>query len=1314
LNANLRSVSNPAAVRSLEQIRHALKVDALDAALCHVDRAWRSLPDEAERLAPIYGRLLALEVRDHEATLRLLLRAIEFAPDPEVAALIALAQLRLRRPEEAQGSLGAALAHYCVEPGGLLFHVAGIFLQHPSISVRGWIGRGPSLEFVGELSSSEPANVLEIRLDGKPGFAQPLRNTARTSRRSFRFQPPGIELDATVEVSSSGVALLGSGARIPADFSIDGRSTSRGRIIRGWARLGWRPARPLRLRIEDENGRCVTARTLRVPQPGWRWPFQISLRAAGLRGSRIRISAQRPDGRWEPLPDSPLLLESAVRLPRQRGIFAARARAKPAVKRAPRTDIIIPVYRGREETLACIESVLSTIDAQAQVLVVDDATEDRALQSALERMAGAGRITVLRNAENKGFAASVNLALSLHPAHDAVLLNSDTRVFGDWLDRLREAAYSEPHVGTVTPLTNSGSIASYPSPLGTSIDPAAGAALHALAGATHAGTRVEIPVGVGFCLYLRRDCLREVGDFDASLFDKGYGEETDFCLRALRRGWSHRLAVDVFVSHAGGLSFGPRRTALLDRAHRLINLRHPGYDRFISRFLAQAALPTLRRRLDERRLTAFDGRFVLIVTLALSGGVDRFVAGRCRDLRAEGYSPLVLRPAEAGSARRCELWTDALEVPNLRYDIPAELPAVTALLRALPLAGVEIQHFLHLDARLIEAVRALPLPYDVYVHDFAWICPRVTLIDGSGRYCGEPEVGICKVCVRRNGSHLGEAISVPALRSRSETWLKGARRVFAPTRDAAARLQSHFADLAVEVRPHSAPVTPAPLPPRASADKRIRVALIGAIGGHKGYRVLLACARDARARRLPIDFVVIGYTDDDAPLLKTGKVSITGRYTEAEVPHLLRHERPDVAWFPSVSPETWCYTLDHALAMGLSVLAFDLGAIAERLRAAGVGELMPLESKPASINDRLLKAGQPTSRSVQTPPLPPPGDARMGGPHLNDEPMNNKNTEPAKPVTDGALSASVQVLPLPPGLYLFSVQSAAAAVAATKDGLKLPAVHVGLGPGVRSEQVEFIAGPSTHGAWLFAKGDLLVTRINGTGATLIVSSMRAPGGDLLSIKVERLDARAEALSPAPAVAAPTPAPAKPARDSPALPIRISAHIRTRGDMSFVDVPWAGRVGSGLWIESFSVRPLERFTAKDLEYKGLTASGFETPWLSDEKMCGTKGMAVPLVGFAVRLKPSPASAAYDCEYSGYFQSGATVGPLRNGAPCRSTVANDPLEGLQIRLVKRTTASEPALRAAAATAPAPPAKSAAPARHKSGGRARSTRRLSDRRR
>jgi GT2 family glycosyltransferase/glycosyltransferase involved in cell wall biosynthesis len=1353
LHAAARSAGSQPAARTLQQIRSALRAGALDQALRHADRAWRHQSDgDAAVLAPIYGGLLALEARDHDAALRLLQRAADLTRDPDVAAQIALTLLRLRRGGEARTQLEAALAAYGVAPGSLLFQVAGEVMLETAGQAPGWIGRGPELELVGELAAAESSNVLDISLDGRPAFSQLLRPLPHEGRRAFRFQTQRLSLTARLQATVRGAALIGSGVQVAPDFGLDGRIDCRGGKLSGWVRLGWAPARPVRLRIEDERGVRITAKTGGVAQSVWQWPFQVDLRAARLRGHQLKIAAELPDGRWQALPDSPLLLEPALRLPGGRprrlpnwGSAVSRPRLTRALTRKPPlTDVIIPVYRGREHALACINAVLATLDSSARLVVVDDASDDRQLAAALDALAAAGRLTLLRNPENQGFVASVNRAMALHAAHDVVLLNSDTLVFDDWLTRLRAAAYSAAAVGTVTPLSNSGSIASYPHALGAAMAAEDGAALHALAASTHSGMRVAIPVGVGFCLYVRRDCLLDVGAFDAAVFGMGYGEETDFCLRARRRGWSHQLAADVYVYHAGGASFGARRAALLDRSQRLINLRHPRYDAFIASFLVADPLQPLRRQLDERRLMIFDGRFVLLVTLALVGGVDRFVAERCRELRTQGLHPLVLRPAAAGDTGRCELWTDALALPNLRYDIPGELAALSALLGRLRLEAIEIQHFLHLDARVIDAVRALPLPYDVFVHDYAWICPRVTLIDGTGRYCGEPAVTVCHACVRRHGSNLGERISAAALRERSASWLRGARRVICPSADAAARLRRHFPGLDVRVQPHAAPVVPVPLPARTPRAKTFRVALIGAIGEHKGYRLLLQCARDARERRLPLEFVVIGYSENDAPLLKTGKVFITGRYTEAEAPHLLRRERPDIAWLASVWPETWCYTLDYALQAGLPVAAFDLGAVAERVRSSATGVLMPIGLQPREINDRLLalaRGQRPASAnlpaSVESPLVPPGDAAKMGATQQGEKTMNNaSNAKPAQAIQQEGLSASVQVLPLPAGLYLFSVTAADPVTAKTAGLLSLPAVHVGLGPGVRAAQVEFIAGPSTEGAWLFAPGDLLVTRINGTGATLVITSLRAPGGEVLSIKVERLEARAsapDAARPAPAAVPPPSAPtarkravkpaAKAVSDGP-LPLQIEAHIRGRGDMNFADVPWAGRVAPGLWIESFSLRPLQGFSAHDIEYKGLTGSGFETPWLSDEKMCGTKGMSVPLVGFAVRLKPSAAAAAYDCEYSGYFQSRVTVGPLRNGAPCRSTVANDPLEGIQVRLVRRSPLPSSALAAAAKSAapakrnnaPRPtttPAKRRAQVPQARGRSARATRRHSTRR-
>jgi glycosyltransferase involved in cell wall biosynthesis len=1357
VSRGLRGAIGSDATHALRDVQSTLRTGQLYRALRTLDRAWRCLPHEIATLAPIYGRLLMLEARDHDAACVLLDHAAGIAPDPDIAALKILALLRLQRAAEARQHFQAAVAHYAVRTGDLLSRAASEVAGHPDIGTPGWIARGPELELVGELSSSEPSNALEIRRGGQPAFSQLLRHTGGNNRRGFRFRSPSNNVEEIIEVTSRGVPLLGSGTRPAADFHLDGVCNSRGHRLQGWVRIGWLPSSPVALRIEDERGTRRACRPERHPLTGWRWPVDIDLRASRLRGHRITISARLPDGRWRPLPNSPLLLDPALRLAGARPKALPKWPARPARFRATQilsqkaryADVIVVIAPDEAAPLARIDAVLASVQGRAGVIAVLAADGDPKLMAALDARAADGRVTSLRPSAHQKALGAVAQALALRPQHDAVIMSSNARVFDDWLPRLRAAAYSEATVGTAIPWSNAHAIASYPNTaqpgvVAPGIDAEDAPGLHALAAATHSGARVPVPVGSGTCLYLRRDCLNDVGALDSEVFADLHGIVLDFCLRAQNRGWSHRLAADVFVYQAGYND--PERSGIppMDRSQRLLNRRYPGYDRYLAEFQSQQSLQRLRRRLDERRLSAVDGRWVLIVTLALTGGVDRFVAERCRSLRARNLSPLVLRPAAAGDARRCELWTDAIDAPHLRYDVPADLPELVAVLEGLELEAIEIQHFLHLDARVIDAVRALPIPYDVIVHDYAWICPRVTLIDESLRYCGEPAVSVCRTCVRRNGSNLGEAISVPALRARSDTWLRAARRVIAPTRDTADRLRRHFEGLEVVVQPHALPVAPTPIASRVPSAHGLRVALIGAIGDHKGYSLLLACARDARARRLPIEFVVIGYTQDDATLMATGKVFVTGRYAESEAPHLIRRERPDLAWFASVWPETWCYTLDYALGAGLPVVAFGLGAIAERLRSAGVGVLLPLDLAPRQLNDRLLQLGarsaqpaQVTSHSVQTPLAPGrPGATIIAS---ADSPVQvkvnrNSNGKPAPEPPIEGLSASVQVLPLPAGLYLFSVKTAGTPAAKSNGQLALPALHVGLGPGVRSEQIEFVAGPSTEGAWLFAVGDLLVTKVKGNGATLILTSVRGPGGEVLGIKVERLDVRADAdpaaattaaprtaapvvatgasVPPTPASPVPTPA-AKSAPKGPAnipdsvasslpVPLHVQAHIRSRGDMSFAAVPWAGRIAPGLWIESFSIRPLERLGPQDIEYKGLTGTGFETPWLSEDKMCGTRGMAVPLVGFAVRLKPGSAATAYESEYSGFFKSGLTVGPLRNGAPCRSTLANDPLEGIQVRILKRSSATAPAVTV---TPPITPPRSATPsasppANHKAG--------------
>ena len=150
--------------------------------------------------------------------------------------------------------LASALSDFCVVPGGLLAHVATEFLDHPDSQATGWIGLGPALEFVGEIKGDEATHALDVRLGGGAAFTQPIRATLQDERRLFQFKLPQLLPGAALHVSCRGVALLGSGLRIPSEFALDGRAAADDRLISGWARIGWMPSLPVHLCVEDEDG----------------------------------------------------------------------------------------------------------------------------------------------------------------------------------------------------------------------------------------------------------------------------------------------------------------------------------------------------------------------------------------------------------------------------------------------------------------------------------------------------------------------------------------------------------------------------------------------------------------------------------------------------------------------------------------------------------------------------------------------------------------------------------------------------------------------------------------------------------------------------------------------------------------------------------------------------------------------------------------------------------------------------------------------------------------------------------------------------
>ena len=165
------------------------------------------------------------------------------------------------------------------------------------------------------------------------------------------------------------------------------------------------------------------------------------------------------------------------------------------------------------------------------------------------------------------------------------------------------------------------------------------------------------------------------------------------------------------------------------------------------------------------------------------------------------------------------------------------------------------------------------------------------------------------------------------------------RMVVAPSLDAADYYRRAFPDLHISGIYHPERPAHPKLAPRAGSSTDIL--LLGAIGPHKGSRQLLDLARHARIVRPELTFHVVGFTDIDAELVKVGNVVVTGEYKAAELEELIQATGGCLALFLHVWPETYSYTLSEAVALGLVPLVPDLGAPAERVRAAGFGHVFP-------------------------------------------------------------------------------------------------------------------------------------------------------------------------------------------------------------------------------------------------------------------------------------------------------------------------------------------------------------------------------------
>ncbi|MCX4028850.1 FkbM family methyltransferase [Endozoicomonas sp. SM1973] len=608
--------------------------------------------------------------------------------------------------------------------------------------------------------------------------------------------------------------------------------------------------------------------------------------------------------------------------------------------------IVIPVYRGMHETKDCIHSTLKSIPSWATLLVINDCSPDEELSYWLRSYSKKKNFQLIENDKNLGFVATVNIGMALNLHSDILLLNSDVEVpESNWLERIRQAAYSDEKIGSVTPFSNNATICSFPNfcedneLLGnlnvTEID-------NIFSDLELETNIVEVPTGVGFCMYLRRDCLNDVGYFDEETFGKGYGEENDWCQRALKAGWKNTHQLNVFAFHKGGVSFADEGDPRKDKALELLQSLHPDYVRDVHNFISHDPAKKARELAFLSLLRKSKKKKVLLVSHRLGGGVSQHI-NELVEFYANEVDFLKLVPTEIENTVTVTYFLNGKEV-NFKhtFNVKEEFTILEELLLYVGVDRVHYHHTMELPDELFGLATKLNLEYDYTVHDYFSINGNPTLTNNDGIFVGEDKNKTDVMCASRYPI----SCTIDEWRMKYGIFVNNASRIICPSKDTAKRFcevySSCFAKIIVSYH-HDVCVkkTFAGKIRKFTITPKKKILILGALSKEKGADILEKVAASTSH-----EFHLLGYA------YKPLEGVIThGPYDIVEADDLIEQINPDCIWFPAVWPETYSYTLSIALRTNLPIICPNLGAFPERVSERENSILLPWDITINSLVD---------------------------------------------------------------------------------------------------------------------------------------------------------------------------------------------------------------------------------------------------------------------------------------------------------------------------------------------------------------------------
>ena len=639
-------------------------------------------------------------------------------------------------------------------------------------------------------------------------------------------------------------------------------------------------------------------------------------------------------------------------------------------------DIIIPIYNAYEYTEECIKSILKYTDLQNNTLVlINDKSPDEKIFPMLKKYEENNKdkkIVVLENEQNMGFVKTVNKGMQ-YSQNDVILLNSDTEVTKNWIEKIQKCAYSNQYIATVTPLTNNGTICSVPN-FGVDNELPKNMTLEEYGEMIEKISKnryPELTTGNGFCMFIKREVIDELGLFDDKTFGKGYGEENDFCYRALDHGYINVLCDNTFIYHKGTQSFKKEnmtasRAALIDEHMNLLRKKHPIYVQKTDNFIANNPIRDIQENVNLNILLHNKKRILYLVNewkenMEMTGGTSLHIKDIILSNRKNNIASLVLAPYKNDLSRFglylytnnyskeiANYKTDTNQYGQIIYTNNSYKEMLENIFDSFKIDILHVHHFLFQTFDAIEIAKARNIYSIITLHDLYMICPSINMVY-KDKYCVYDEKKDCAKCLKARYGVNSNILN---------NWQKTCKKVLeqfdkilVPSENTKKIFNSVYKDIKIEAVEHGVDIITIKKKEKKATKKTFDIAFVGAMAIHKGSNILKSLINKNTNSNIKIH--LFGKANDKGLMKNRANYINHGPYKRGELPQLLVDNDIDLVCIFATWPESYSYTLTECYMAEIPVLTFNIGAVGDRVEKDGLGWIIDLNTDTSKILEKI-------------------------------------------------------------------------------------------------------------------------------------------------------------------------------------------------------------------------------------------------------------------------------------------------------------------------------------------------------------------------